>query len=126
MFEILSTCKGGGYTYCRTYPANPKANSKGLYPLHRVIAENKIGRLLSTTEDVHHIDGDKMNNSPENLEVLSKSEHAKKHAKRLEDISIVCSNCQSVFKIIPRLLRLRKRRNKAGKVFCSRSCGAAA
>lgn len=38
--------------------------------LHRTIAEQKIGRPLRQGEIVHHIDGDKRNNSPENLEVL--------------------------------------------------------
>lgn len=32
MFQILSTCKGGGYLYARTLPLHPRANAKGLYP----------------------------------------------------------------------------------------------
>lgn len=46
---------------------------------HRVIAENEIGRKLKTDEHVHHIDGNKHNNSKENLIVLSAAEHAKLH-----------------------------------------------
>lgn len=63
LFEILSVCKGGGYRYCRTSPKHPKANSKGLYHLHRVLMENKLGRLLRDDEDVHHKDEDKSNDS---------------------------------------------------------------
>lgn len=47
--------------------------------VHRVIAAIKIGRPLLKGEVVHHIDGDKHNNDPANLEVMTQSEHAKLH-----------------------------------------------
>lgn len=50
--------------------------------LHRIVAEEKIGRKLKPGEIVHHIDGDKKNNSPENLEVMTQSEHIKLHLKQ--------------------------------------------
>ena len=47
---------------------------------HRRIAEAKLGRPLQKGEVVHHIDGNKLNNDPANLEVLSsQSEHCKVH-----------------------------------------------
>lgn len=49
--------------------------------LHRVIAEGKIGRKLTSDEVVHHIDGNKLNNNPENLMVVTKEEHARIHHK---------------------------------------------
>ena len=48
--------------------------------VYRIIAEEKIGRKLEPWEEVHHIDGNHFNNDPDNLEILSKSEHAKIHA----------------------------------------------
>ena len=123
MYQILSTCKGGGYMYCRTKPIHPKANSNGLYPLHRVLMENNLGRNLLSTEDVHHKDEDKTNNGLENLEVLTKSEHTKKHIKPIDNIKIICPNCNKEFELKPHEFRLRKNRNKYQEVFCSRSCG---
>lgn len=47
---------------------------------HRRIAEAMLGRPLKKGEVVHHIDGNKLNNTPANLEVLpSQSEHCKAH-----------------------------------------------
>lgn len=57
---------------------------------HRVIAERKIGRLLLPGEVVHHIDDNKLNNHPDNLEVLaSQAEHARLHATK----NRTCSLC---------------------------------
>ena len=47
--------------------------------MHRVVMEQVLGRKLRKGEIVHHIDGDKWNNSPENLQVMTQSEHIKLH-----------------------------------------------
>lgn len=123
MHEIISICKGGGYLYCKTSPIHPKANSNGLYPLHRVLVENNLNRYLLSSESVHHIDENKNNNDILNLMVLTKSEHAKIHCQNIETLEVVCPCCGGTFKVKPHLFRLRKSRNKSGNVFCSRTCG---
>lgn len=48
---------------------------------HRSVAEQKLGRPLRPGEVVHHIDGNKRNNHPDNLWVFSsQKEHAAHHA----------------------------------------------
>lgn len=50
----------------------------------RYILERKLGRYLLKGEQAHHIDGNPLNDAPDNLEVLDKSKHAIRHAvKRL-------------------------------------------
>ena len=50
--------------------------------LHRQVVEKVIGRKLLSNEIVHHIDGDKQNNSPDNLQIVSRSEHIKIHLRK--------------------------------------------
>ncbi len=42
---------------------------------HRVVAEQMIGRPLLSSEIVHHIDGNRANNDPSNLQIMTKQEH---------------------------------------------------
>ena len=46
---------------------------------HRMIMEAHIGRHLSRNEHVHHINENKSDNRLENLELLTNSEHQKRH-----------------------------------------------
>ena len=48
---------------------------------HRLKMEKYLGRKLLNSEDVHHIDGDKLNNRIDNLLVISKSDHARLHGE---------------------------------------------
>jgi hypothetical protein len=64
---------GNGYIAGRIRVNGQQRNVKQ----HRVIVERVIGRALQPGEDVHHINGDKQDNRPENLAVLDHREHAK-------------------------------------------------
>lgn len=46
---------------------------------HRVVAERMIGRKLKPGEIVHHIDHNKHNNSPSNLQIMTQADHARLH-----------------------------------------------
>jgi len=65
-----------GYLYRRVMD-HPHGTKHGNYVAeHRLVMEKKLGRYLSTTEVVDHIDGDITNNTPENLRVFaSNAEH---------------------------------------------------
>jgi len=48
-------------------------------PCHRIIWEQDVGPIPKGFE-IHHVDGNKLNNSFDNLQCLSKSDHMKLHA----------------------------------------------
>lgn len=58
------------------------------YHEHRLVVEQKIGRPLRSDEIVHHIDGNKRNNSLNNLMICTRAEHARIHfSKKVGDVS---------------------------------------
>lgn len=77
---------GGRYKisngYIWTYaPKHPRAYRNGVYE-HIIVAEEKLGRHLIKGECVHHINGIKDDNRPENIITFpSNGEHMSNHLK---------------------------------------------
>ncbi len=79
--------KGGkflrnGYRYILD-PSHPLANKNGYVAEHRKVLMEKIGRPLrmgrKNMEVAHHVNGNKLDNRPENLEVMNQSNHQTYH-----------------------------------------------
>lgn len=91
-------------------PEHPKAmkskNWDGWVYEHIVIAEEDLGRALNDDEEVHHLDLNGANNSPNNLLVLTSSGHAKLHRwlarikyKPELSIEVRCEICEKPLKL---------------------------
>lgn len=58
--------KAHGYVYVYV-PGHPRANRSGYVAEHIVVMEREIGRSISESEQIHHVDRDRSNNDPRNL-----------------------------------------------------------
>ena len=68
-----------GYVRIQVGKGHHLADPNGYAYEHRVVAEAAIGRRLEPGEEVHHLNHVRSDNRPENLLVLSGSDHAALH-----------------------------------------------
>ena len=67
-------------------PEHPLARKKGNIYVHILVAEDILGRHLTDSEVVHHIDGNRQNNDSRNLMVFaSQTDHAFYHKCLLDN-----------------------------------------
>jgi hypothetical protein len=76
-----------GKRYKRVYmPESPMAQADGRVLEHRLVAAEKEGvAALRPDQVVHHVNGDRSDNRPENLEVMTASEHMRLHRLQSQD-----------------------------------------
>lgn len=102
------------------FPYHKRANEEG-YIFRSVIAYETYNNIMVPQGmDIHHKDGNRLNDIKENLFMLSHSEHAKIHnAHRKIDINRICEFCGKQFYI--KRWRLNRTDCERGR-FCSHHC----
>lgn len=84
--------------------------------------EKHLRRYLTKEEVIHHKDENRQNNKLENLELLSRKDHASLHLGKLaKTIEITCTYCKKV--VIKRYNQIvTKLKNGQKDFYCNRSC----
>mgnify|MGYP001589666611 FL=1 len=75
------TINSQGYLLVKA-PSHPFAENRGYVREHRIVMEKHIGRFLDPSEDIHHINGIKIDNRIENLQIISRKDHTSLHKLR--------------------------------------------
>lgn len=77
--------RAGGDGYVRILKKDhPRADAKGYVPEHHLVMERVLGRHLYPGENVHHKNGIRDDNRPDNLELWIKQQPA---GQRFEDVA---------------------------------------
>lgn len=76
----------GGVRLCRGRariwdPDNPMAMADGAVMRARLVMADKVGRPLESGELVHHINGDPLDDCPENLRIETRESHNELHKR---------------------------------------------
>jgi hypothetical protein len=109
--EELKLNSAIGYLYfIDKYHPLAHGKAKWVY-YHRHVVSISVGRWITSEEVVHHKDHNKLNNSLDNLDLLSKSEHTKMHFPK-ELPNVVCPICKTEFSPI-----------RWTQKYCSSGCG---
>jgi hypothetical protein len=91
------------------------------YP--KYLMELHLKRYLTEDETVDHIDGNPLNNSIENLQVLDRKTHCSNDVYRNQDVIVNCAYCGKEFTIKGSTMHQRNRKDlHQSGYFCSRSC----
>jgi hypothetical protein len=115
--------KNGDYILVIAPENYPGKKYRGRYCYeHVLVAWIKYGRLPAIGEEVHHVNENKHDNDPSNVEIITSVEHKKLHGvkRAVEQIKIVCAYCEIEFEMPPNKYRSAIKTGQT--IHCSRSC----
>lgn len=88
----------------------------------RFLYEKHHDRVLTDSETVDHIDGDSLNDTLSNLQVLSLRDNIQKSSKPSKVIQVDCERCGSPFEVELRVFKRNQITLKKAGPYCSKHC----
>ena len=123
MYKVYQTVRqSDGRKMVTLVHLETKANRRMTFA--RYLLATKIGRELTKQEHADHIDGNKTNDSIDNLQILTPQQNQIKavlesgRSQRL--LTIVCPECKQTFERFER--DVKSKRKNGHSSFCSRAC----
>ncbi len=112
--------RNGPYILLVAPPDYPGKLYRGRYVYeHHLVYWRNTGKAVPEGHTIHHRNEIKTDNRWENLELLTKGEHAAHHTV-VEAVAVTCSRCGAEFKLKPSKLRDRQKVSK--NLYCTRAC----
>lgn len=114
--------RNGEYTLIKVPKAYPGKRYRNKFAYeHHVVWWQHTGQIVPNGFLIHHINGNKRDNTFENLALVDWKKHTQQHSKPVTLVEVICSQCSVAF--------TRERRNYAPRkqsgqknFYCGRSC----
>lgn len=102
---------------------NPKTGERKTLLYGKFLLSIKEGRILTPNEEVDHIYGNKLDDNPKNLEIVTRAENCVRRINRTnrKTVELICPHCKKLFKRERRQTHIIKGGTKS---CCTRSCAA--
>ncbi len=115
-----SRMRNGPYELVKAPPEYPGKKYRGKYVYeHHLVWWQHTGNVVRDGFLVHHVNEQKRDNRPENLQEITVAEHNAGH-NTIDCVSVLCFRCRVVFQLKPSIFRQRSK--ESDRLFCGRSC----
>lgn len=104
-------------------PDYPKAGYRGRVYRAHVVWWLVYKKVPPRGHVIHHINHNSLDDSPSNLQLLSRSEHSAHHHEKHPPVKMVCPICSCEFRVLYTVISQHlKEGRKYGQRFCSKRC----
>lgn len=113
--------KNGPYNLVKAPEGYPGKTYRENYVYeHHAVWYLATGEIVPSGYLIHHVNGDKRDNRIENLEVVERGDHTRKHAIPAERVEVTCVVCGRVIQRRVKVYEFNAKRNSQN--CCSKQC----